>query len=52
MLLGGLGSQWAGMARDLMGFTQFRRSLADCQRVLTELGAEVDLVAILCSEVS
>ena len=52
LLLGGLGSQWVGMGRGLMEVESFRLSIETCQMVLDDLGADVDIVHILCSEVS
>ena len=51
LLLGGLGSQWVGMGQGLFEFECFKQSIGTCQTVLDELGADVDITHILCSQV-
>ena len=52
LLLGGLGSQWVGMARGIETFEPFRATIETCQRTITELGSDLNVMHILCSEES
>ncbi|XP_026680561.1 fatty acid synthase-like [Diaphorina citri] len=44
----GMGSQWPGMARELMWFAPFRQAIFECDRVYRPLG--LDIVKIITSD--